>query len=117
MTDMHAGLEQFRDQLRDAVARDLDRSPHAAGRWAAWGLIPAAGLAAGAAAALVGTGASAPVPTADAAIMRHVTAALTPPPATILHERALVTLGSTTAPYELWEQSAPPHAYRVIKWG
>ncbi|MBV8219492.1 MAG: hypothetical protein JO325_13580, partial [Solirubrobacterales bacterium] len=47
----------------------------------------------------------------------HVTAALTAPPATILHERALVTLGSTTAPYELWEQSAPPHAYRVVKWG
>ncbi len=59
----------------------------------------------------------APMPTAEAAIMRHVAAALTSPPATVLHERALVTAGSTTAPYELWIDSNPPHAFRVIKWG
>jgi len=49
--------------------------------------------------------------------MRHVTAALTPPPATILHERALVTRGSTTQPYELWLETGSPYRYRVLKWG
>jgi hypothetical protein len=120
MTELHAGLALYRDQLRDAVALDLDRGRGAPRRRAraTRALIPAAGLAAaGIAVALVATGASPPVPSADAAIMRHVTAALTAPPATILHERALVTSGSTTATYELWQQSAPPHSYRVIKWG
>jgi len=122
MTEMHAGLEQFREQLRDAVARDLSRrrSPASAlrGRYPA-GAATAVALAAAAAGAavLALNGGSAAVPTADAAIMRHVVAALTAPPATILHERALVRSGSTTAPYELWIESNPPHAYRVIKWG
>jgi hypothetical protein len=59
----------------------------------------------------------APVQSANAAILRHVAAELTSPPATILHERALVTVGSSTQPYELWVLTAPPHHYHVIKWG
>ena len=114
MTDMHAGLEQFRDQLRDAVARDLDRAPRRRG---VRGRVPVAGLAGAAALVIALSGSSSPVVTADAAILRHVTEALTAPPATILHERALVTLGSTTSPYELWIESDAPHAYRVVKWG
>ncbi len=57
------------------------------------------------------------MPSVDAAITRHVVAALTPPPATILHERALVTRGSITQPYELWTETGSPYRYRVIKWG
>jgi hypothetical protein len=126
MTELHAGLEQFRDQLRDAVARDLDRGGRrhvrrpVRGRSALRVGVPAL-AAAGAAALLLAlllalTGGS-PAPPADAAIMRHVVAALNAPPATILHERALVTLGTATSPYELWIESNPPHAYRVAKWG
>jgi hypothetical protein len=111
MTELHAGLDLFRDQLRDAVARDLDRRPR---RRAALLAVPAG--AAAAALTLVVTG-GAPPPGADAAIMRHVVTALTAPPATILHERAMVTRGSTTQPYELWVENNPPYGYRVIKWG
>src|ERR1700741_2175247 len=114
MTDMHAGLEQFRYQLRDAVALDLERGGR---RRVVRALVPVAALAGAAAVVLALTGTSPPELTADAAIMRPVTAALTAPPATILHERALVTLGSRTSPYELWVESDSPHAYRVIKWG
>jgi hypothetical protein len=113
MTELHAGLELFRDQLRDAVARDLTRRPR---RRAVRALIPAAGMA-GAAALVLTLSGGAPAPIAEGAIMRHVAAALTTPPASILHERALVTRGSTTAPYELWVESSAPYAYRVLKWG
>ena len=113
MTELHAGLELFRDQLRDALARDLGRRRR---RRAARTLIPVAAAAGGAALVFGLTGRS-PVPSADAAIMRHVASALTAPPATILHERALVTVGSSTSPYELWIESTPPHHYHVIKWG
>jgi hypothetical protein len=116
MTELHAGLKLFRDELRDAVARDLasPRRPRPRARGA---LVPVLSAAA-AAGVLVVTQTGAPaVPTVDAAIMRHVTAALTPPAATILHERALVTRGSTTQPYELWTETGPPFHYRVIKWG
>ena len=112
MTELPAGLDLFRDQLRDAVARDLSRRPR---RHVTRTLIPAAGLAA--AAVVVFTTGGAPAPSADAAIMRHVVGALTAPAATILHERALVTAGSNTQPFELWVANTPPYAYRVIKWG
>jgi hypothetical protein len=112
MTELPAGLDLFRDQLRDAAVRDLARRPR---RRAIRTVIPAAGLAA--AAVVVFTTGGAPAPSADAAIMRHVIGALTAPPATILHERAIVTVGSASSPYELWIESNPPHAYRVIKWG
>lgn len=118
MTELPAGLELFRDQLRDAVALDLERAGRARGpgrRTLALGTALAG--AAAATALAIGFKDGSPVPSADAAIMHHVVAALTPPPATILHERALVTAGSTTARYELWQQTAAPHAYRVVKWG
>jgi hypothetical protein len=113
MTELHAGLELFRDQLRDAIARDVDRRPR---RRAVRGAIPVAGIAAAGAAVLAITGGT-PAPTADAVVMRHVVAALTAPPATILHERAFVIAGSKSTRFELWAQSNPPYAYRVIKWG
>jgi hypothetical protein len=119
MTELHAGLELFRDQLRDAVARDLSpsRGSRPRSRRRALLLTTAAGAAAAGAALVASLTGSPPVPSADAAVMRHVVAALTAPPATILHERAMVTLGSTTQPYELWIESRPPYRYRVIKWG
>jgi hypothetical protein len=78
--------------------------------------VPAtAALAAGGLAISLTGGSS--VSSADAAVLRHVAAALTSPPAMILHERALVTAQGVTAPYELWEESVPPYHYHVLKWG
>jgi hypothetical protein len=58
------------------------------------------------------------VSSADAAILHNAVAALTPPPGTILHEQALVSIGQQ-APmrFELWVQADSPQAHRVIKWG
>lgn len=113
MTELPAELDLFRDQLHDAVARDLSRRPR---RRVTRGVIGVAGVGAAAALALTVAGGAAP-PIVEGAIQRHVVGALTAPAATILHESALVTLGATTQPYELWVESGPPYAYRVIKWG
>jgi hypothetical protein len=130
MTELHSGLQAFRGQLRDAIAQDLEHSrgwhrsrrlhgrrrPSYSRRTAIRFGVPLAGAAAAGAAVLALSG-GAPVQSADAAILRHVGAALNAPATTILHERALVTAGSKTQVYELWEQTDAPHAYRVIKWG
>ena len=119
MTQLHTGLAVYRDQLRGAIARDLKRRrrahvPRRALRFA----IPTAvaGVVVAGVLALTPTF-EAPVQPADAAILGHVAAALTAPPGMILHERALVTVGSTTRPYELWAQNDAPYSYRVEKWG
>jgi hypothetical protein len=61
--------------------------------------------------------AGSPVQSADAAILHHVTAALTPPADSVLHEQATVTASWGTTPYELWQETSPPYAYSVSKWG
>jgi hypothetical protein len=117
MTETHAGLKAYRDQLRDAIARDLERSRAHSRRWRPVRLaVPVLGVAAAAALAVV-LSAGAPVQSADAAIIRHVRAALSEPAGAILHEQATVTAGSTTSTYELWVQTDPPHGYRMIKYG
>lgn len=117
MTMMHAGLELYRDQLRDAIAQQLHEhsAPLRRQRAVQLGGAAAAAIAAGTLAVTLTGGSS--VSSADAAILHRVAAALTAPPATILHERALVTAGGVTQPYELWVESAPPHSYHVFKWG
>jgi hypothetical protein len=55
---------------------------------------------------------------ASAAIVRHVRAELTAPAGSIVHQRAMISLnGAPAEPFELWEQTSAPYAYRVIKWG
>jgi hypothetical protein len=120
MTPSHPALTLYRDQLRDAIERDLgERSRHRPrGRLAF--AFPTAGVAvAGAVATLVLTAGSAGGPSvADAAIFHHIEAALAPPAGTILHEQAMVSLaGAPAVPYELWAQADAPYAYRVIKFG
>jgi hypothetical protein len=128
MTETHAGLSLFRDQLRDAIARDLARSRARKPRMRVvagpLGGVPAAlataaGVAAVAAVAGVAVALSGgpSVSSADAAIIRHVRAALSEPAGAILHERAIVTAGSATTNYELWIQTDAPYRYRVVKWG
>lgn len=117
MTELHPGLALYRDQLRDAIAQELyegrERPPRR--RAIQIGAAAAVAVAAGTL-ALTLTGRSS-VQSADAAILHRVAAALTSPPATILHERALVTADGTTQPYELWVESTAPYHYHVLKWG
>lgn len=118
MTELHAGLEVYRGQLRDAIALQLSdtrRARRRSGRALRIGVPAAAVVGAGVLAVTMTAGS--PVSSADAAILRHVAVELTSPPATILHERAVVTLNGTTAPYELWAESVPPYHYHVLKWG
>jgi hypothetical protein len=118
MTDHHAGLEIYRGQLKEAIAQqlyDTRRVRRRSGRALRIGVPAAAVVGAGVLAVTLTAGS--PVSSADAAILRHVAAELTTPPATILHERALVTANGTTAPFELWAESVPPYHYHVLKWG
>jgi hypothetical protein len=124
MTDTHAGLAAFRGQLRDAIERDLAhglerraRSRRRVRRAGAVG-VPAAAAAASALTLLPAGGSPVGSSAADAAILRHTAAALSPPAGTIVHERAMVSLaGGRPQRFELWEETTPPYAYRVVKWG
>lgn len=114
MNDIPAELRLYRAQLRDAVARDLDRRR---GRNFVIA-VPALTVAAVAAVAVVAISSlGTHAPAADAAILHRISAALAPRAGTILHERALVSVPGQSSTYELWAQADSPNAYRVIKWG
>jgi hypothetical protein len=122
MTELHASLELYREQLRDAIDRDLrgHARAHPGRRRPRLRLaIPAGlGIAAAGAAAIVAFTGGASVQSADAAILHRVADALTPPAGSILHERAMVTApGQAAQRYELWQRTSAPYGYRVIKWG
>ena len=118
-------LETYRRQLHDAIERDLARSGLSVrvGRRALALAVPATAVAATAATLLLsgggGAGPSLAGPSlANAAIIRHVRAALDAPPGSILHEAATVTLrDGSSSPFELWEQTGGTGVYRVIKGG
>jgi hypothetical protein len=79
--------------------------------------VPATAAAATTATVLLTAGGAAGPSLASAAIIRHVRAELTAPPASILHESATVTLpDGPTMHFELWTQ-AGTGVYRVIKFG
>ena len=110
-------LRDFRGQLHAAVERDLSR-PH--GPWTVLARLRPrrrrgfVAYAVGAAAAIALTvalvTAGGPVQSADAAILAHVTAALTPPAGTILHETGTLSLpGQPERSFELWAQADPPY--------
>jgi hypothetical protein len=114
MTDRHAGLELYGAQLRTAIARDRRRTPRRLIAGAA--AVPVA--VAIAAALLLTAGGGPQVSAADAAILRHVDAVLSPAAGTVLHEQAMVTApGEGTQPFELWLEGSAPHRYQVHKWG
>ena len=119
MTTFNAGLRLFRDQLRDAIQRDLDRCARRRR-----GTLRAVQLGAAVLAVAAGVAATIIVPggtglrSADAAILRAAATALTPPPGTILHEQAAVTFdGQAPHLFEFWAQADSPYAYRVNKGG
>jgi hypothetical protein len=115
MSELHSGLVLFREQLVDAIdrrrARTWIRDPRL--RW----LLPAAAAVAVVAAVTVVAGGT-QATSAGAATLRRITAALTPPSGTILHDRALVTMGNQAPQiYELWQESGHPSTARWIKFG
>jgi hypothetical protein len=116
MTMLQPELQSFRHELRAAVEADLarhrDRRRHLR---RAVALGTPAGLAAlGLSLALVLGAGSTPSP-ADAAILASAQGALTPPPDTVFHVAATITVGSSPAqPYELWSSGT---SYRFIKFG
>jgi outer membrane lipoprotein-sorting protein len=120
MNQLPAGLRLYREQLRDAVEQDLARGrPFALPRPRLRFALPAlVGIAAAAVAATVFVSAGTQAGSADAAILDNVVTALTPPPGTILHEQAQISIpGQGAQPFELWARADSPQAYRVIKWG
>jgi hypothetical protein len=111
MNEIHEGLRPYRTLLRDAVDRDLRR------RRRTRVAVPALAAAAAAAAAVVAFTGGGHVQSADAAILRHVAAALAPQDGAILHERALVSVaGQPVQVYELWARP-DTGAFRVMKFG
>jgi hypothetical protein len=118
MNELPTSLVLYRNQLQDAVGRDLAHGRRPARRWALRLAAPTVALAAAAAVSVAVFTGGPQVSPADAAILHRVAAALAPPAGTILHEQAVVTLaGQAPARYELWEQADSPHAYRVVKFG
>jgi hypothetical protein len=115
--ELHNGLRLYRDELREAIDADLARTQRRLRprpRLVRVGLVALGGVAAAAAALTFFSGGSS-VSSADAAVLRHVAACLSPPAGKILHERAEVTFGSAQPHvYELWAQG---DRYRVIKAG
>ena len=115
--DIPQSLRVYRGQLREAVARDLSR-PHGPLTVLARlrprrrrGLVAyAVGAAAAIALTVALVTAGGPVQSADAAILRSVAAALTPPAGTILHEKGTISLpGQPAQSFELWAQADPPY--------
>jgi hypothetical protein len=119
MTTTHAGLALYREQLRDAIARDLTRGPFSRRRVRAMAVaVPAAVAAAAVTVMLLTPGTAAGPSAADAAVIRHVEVAMTAPAGSIIYQRAMVSLrGGRPRLYELWQDTRPPFTYRVIKWG
>ena len=116
MSELHSGLRLFRAELIEAIDRDRGRGWIRVPR-VAWLLGPAAAGAAVVAAVIVVAGGT-QATSADAATLHRIAAALTPAPGTILHERALQTIGDGAPQvYELWQQTDRPSAARWIKLG
>jgi hypothetical protein len=116
MTMLQPELQAFRHELRAAVDADLTRH-HRQRRHLkrAVAIGTPGGLAVlGLSLVLVLGAGTSPSP-ADAAILASAQGALTPPPNTVFHVAATITVGSSPAqPYELWTAGS---SYRFIKFG
>lgn len=119
MTMLNPDLQRFRSELRAAIDADVRgrTSRRRVTRRTATMAIPGALVAVAISLILVMSGGPGANP-ADAAILTAAQSALTPPPDTIIHNAAVVTVGTQSPqPYELWAEASAPYAYRVIKFG
>jgi hypothetical protein len=64
---------------------------------------------------VVGSSGSGGPSVADAAVIRHVLTAVTPPAGDMLHTEMAGVHGGVTFENEVWRQTAPPYAGRAIK--
>jgi hypothetical protein len=117
MTQLHPELNTFRHELRAAVEADLAHHHHHHQRnhrrTAALGTLGALAVL-GLSLALVLAAGTSPR-SADAAILDSAQDALTPPPDSVFHVAAAITVGSSPAQhYELWTAGS---SYRFIKFG
>ena len=116
MTTLQPELQAFRYELRAAVEADLGRHRghrRRLRRGIAFGT--PAGLAALGISLTLVLGAGSGLSSADAAILTSAQTALTPPPASVFHVAATITVGSSPAqPYELWTTGS---SYRFMKFG
>ena len=116
MTMLQPELQSFRHELRAAVETDLaHHRDHRRHLRRAVALGTPGGLAVlGLSLALILGAGTSPSP-ADAAILASAQGALTPPPDSVFHVAATITVGSSPAqPYALW---AAGTSYRFIKFG
>jgi hypothetical protein len=116
MTTLQPELQAFRHELRAAVDADLARHHGQRRRIKrAVAIGTPGGLAVlGLSLAMVLGAGSGPSP-ADAAILASAQGALTPPPNTVFHVAATITVGSSPGQhYELWSAGS---SYRLIKFG
>jgi outer membrane lipoprotein-sorting protein len=116
MAELHSGLRLFREELIEAI--DRKSAPTSIGlprlRW----LLPSAAVGAAVVITVILVAGGTQATSADAATLRLIATALTPAPGTILHDRALVTMGDKAPQlYELWQQADRPSAARWIKFG
>ncbi len=116
MTTLQPELESFRHELRVAVQADLDRRrDHRRHLRRAIALGIPAGLGALVLSLALVLGAGSGSKPADAAILASPRTALTPPPSSVFHVAASITVGSSPAQtYELWTAGS---SYRFIKFG
>ena len=105
-------LNTLREQLVTGIA--TRRQPHRRRRLILRLATASAATAAAAIAAVVLIGGN-PTSNADAAILRHVRAALAPSTTVILHEQAVATLNGSRVDYQSWQLSSAPYSYRRIK--
>ncbi len=118
MSEIPDSLRDFRVELHTAVTRDVDRRrglqtllarlrPRRRRGFVAY----ATGAAAAVALAVALVTAGSPVQPADAAILSHVAAALTPPAGTVLHEAGTIDHAGQAAPqpFEVWAQADAPY--------
>jgi hypothetical protein len=75
----------------------------------------AAAVVAATAAGITLLGGQSGTPSADAAVLRHTRAAVTPSGSVILHVKAVATLDGSRVDYESWQLSSAPYSYRRIK--
>jgi outer membrane lipoprotein-sorting protein len=105
-------LNTLREQLVSGIAAQQPRRQRR--RFVVRFALASAAVATAAVAAVVFIGGSA-TQSADAAILRHVRAALAPSAEVILHEQAVATLNGSRVHYESWQLETAPYSFRRIK--
>jgi hypothetical protein len=117
LSERHEEDERLRREIRARLSEHLDVRPRRPlrARLAVGVAAVSAAAVAVAIVALVGTSGSGGPSSAEAAIIRHATRAITAPANTIVHVKETGVQDGKTVAAEWWQQTSPPHAIRMIK--